>query len=1785
MNSRNLRYVMVKTEILHRRLTLFMNLHIKHILSILSLFCFVVNVQAELTSRRGEGSIHIDFSPDNPQKKVYPLTFALPQHAQAKLTIDMIHSELYKGDTSELRDIVRIAPEISIEKTYMFRGVHLAKAVINPIFRDAHGALRIADSCKISIISRALHHSPAFRIPHSEQGLFAHIINPEHIPSARASIKKSEFVKADDWYEPNQSYVRLITKQDGIARFPLQKALALHPNWKGLPTSNIDLIFKKQSYACSIIDGNGILDEQDILIFAARRAEGDTTWRNYVTDEASFFLTLKNQPSIGKRYTSFPPILPILADTSVAVILHHEKDSEFYAGDVISPIDYRYLSSDFSTGKNFFWDKISSVQKFRTFIDTINVPAAQKPMNMEIAFHGANDRPMMDIEHRFDIFWNDALIARDSFAGFANHISRMNVDPSIIKHGANILRIESIPISDTIVTECFINHVRTTSTAYPRMLSGNLSFEDSLTNAASLTIQQFRTNSFIALDTLNHFILNGSAIASGNLFSGELSLTPGKHHILIADSLAWIEPDILPVTKSNLRDSSRQADVLLISHPEFIDASNRLAEHRRKQGFTVEVISSEDIYKEFGHGSKDAHAIKDFIRHTHRSWQFPVPSYVILMGDASWDPLKLTFKAHQEDFIPSFGFPVSDIWFTTPSNDSIDPELILGRLSVSSSEQAEKVVDKLIQYDSLQAAPWMKQFLFLSGGDADDPFFHNQFDGIAPFVLDPPISGDTTRIRRINKVGGVDESIATKIRSAVNDGTLWVNFAGHGSPEYFELDGWRAQDLNNPKKYFMLTTFSCNSGAFAEPTTVCRNESYVLESGKGAIASVGNTYTGITTPDYYNFVTMYGAMSKYGLRRIGDLVFATKIGQGNSTDPFFKNSMMQFCLIGDPLTKLALAPNPDYYVRSEDIQVNLVTATDESFTVQGIIRNRGTMDSIPVTVQCIRTVADKKDTLSIIYPAFAREQNISFTFPTLNQSGIHGIEIVIDPQQIIKEERITNNNSVLLPVNVYAASLTVIDPLSGWNVQANKPRFRFLLPLRNREFTSYDLRIEALDGSVIAGFSGTQSNTLNFGELHVDWTPNIVLSTGVNTQDYLLFTRTFDSRTIQYSPWEVTPFHALASPINDTAFIHVDKLSALPESRSEGLAEQATSPSLSLGSKNIPLLIESCNGGEDYRYGYLRFGERTFIERVDGSKWNLLHIKQFDSIGIYRDFDAFYGAQEDKYRAGNSGDLIHYLRDSVSLGDHIAISVSDGSFRGAIVTPKGMDGDAQSLISMLKTFGAIKIDSIFNGFSYPDGSSIAQDDRYRISYVMYGMKGGLPGSAKEQFGAYTDTLSLNIEHTLALQQGRYSTGLIGPAIKWKQLSIRDSLSDQGSIQQYLYGWNSSKLNRVLLDSSNAGTFDVNKIDAQAFPYLEIDIAISRNAGTQGPMVKTLDGVYVPAAELAPLPSSLKVKGTEQRPGGAIRGDSMTCELDIYNLSLRQASNPNMKLCIIQQPLGGGGISETSISSLPSIPKDSPISYQMKASTFELSKISEWTARINCEQNIAELFSFNNTAKQILTIGEDIEPPTIEILADGKVVREYDVVALNPRITVRVLDNSYVPIDTTKTFIRNNPFAVRSDKNIREYGFTKGSYGSAMRAEFSYIPENRFEIGENIIYVITEDAAANKDTLRRTVRVVLNSSIDEFTQFPNPAISGSNISFDLTYASQVRDAMYTLTIADMRGTIVHRLNGNLSIGNNTIEWNGRNAEGIPMPPGVYAYRLDVKGDTFVEPAFGKMIIVE
>jgi flagellar hook assembly protein FlgD len=69
-------------------------------------------------------------------------------------------------------------------------------------------------------------------------------------------------------------------------------------------------------------------------------------------------------------------------------------------------------------------------------------------------------------------------------------------------------------------------------------------------------------------------------------------------------------------------------------------------------------------------------------------------------------------------------------------------------------------------------------------------------------------------------------------------------------------------------------------------------------------------------------------------------------------------------------------------------------------------------------------------------------------------------------------------------------------------------------------------------------------------------------------------------------------------------------------------------------------------------------------------------------------------------------------------------------------------------------------------------------------------------------------------------------------------------------------------------------------------------------------------------------------------------------------------------------------------------------------------------------------------------------------------------------------------------------------------------------------------------------------------------------YPNPFNPSTAISYELPAASAV-----TLTVHDNLGKeIITLATGTKSAGKHTVTWNGRDAHGIPVPSGVYYYRL-------------------
>ena len=120
-------------------------------------------------------------------------------------------------------------------------------------------------------------------------------------------------------------------------------------------------------------------------------------------------------------------------------------------------------------------------------------------------------------------------------------------------------------------------------------------------------------------------------------------------------------------------------------------------------------------------------------------------------------------------------------------------------------------------------------------------------------------------------------------------------------------------------------------------------------------------------------------------------------------------------------------------------------------------------------------------------------------------------------------------------------------------------------------------------------------------------------------------------------------------------------------------------------------------------------------------------------------------------------------------------------------------------------------------------------------------------------------------------------------------------------------------------------------------------------------------------------------------------------------------------------------------------------------------------------------------------------------------------------------------DSSKLRVRINRF-WQPDSTASKVTFTQYEYGSTQRVSLNFTSLNRLDIGENLLTVFTEDASANKDTVRLLLHVVLNSSVHSLTQWPNPIQLPNSITIGYTYAAQKQDADSRLTIASINGSI-------------------------------------------------------
>ena len=375
-----------------------------------------------------------------------------------------------------------------------------------------------------------------------------------------------------------------------------------------------------------------------------------------------------------------------------------------------------------------------------------------------------------------------------------------------------------------------------------------------------------------------------------------------------------------------------QADMLIISHENFISAADRLANIHRSEGMSVNVVTAKQIFNEFSSGSQDLIAMRTFIKmfYDRATNSGTTPKYVLMMGDASY-VFKSNSTSGGTNYVPSFqssnsvdpvNSHVSDDYFgllddseglwRVPSTDRMD--VAIGRFPVQTLQEANGIVDKIeAYYSSSSLRDWRNQIVFV--GDDEDGVVHmSQANDLSKLVEQKGKDFNTQKIfldayqQQATASGARYPQVTEDLVQTVEDGALFVNYTGHGGETgwtaervlgIYEITNWR-----NRQNLPVFITATCEFSRFDDPLRTSGGELLLLNPNGGSIGLMTTTRLVFSSPNYLLNRSFYDKvfepLPNGEPMRLGDIFLDVKNFNAYSTNS------RNFSLLGDPAIRLAI---------------------------------------------------------------------------------------------------------------------------------------------------------------------------------------------------------------------------------------------------------------------------------------------------------------------------------------------------------------------------------------------------------------------------------------------------------------------------------------------------------------------------------------------------------------------------------------------------------------------------------------------------------------------------------------------------------------------------------------------------------------------------------------------------------------------------------------------------------------------------------------------------------------
>lgn len=709
---------------------------------------------------------------------------------------------------------------------------------------------------------------------------------------------------------------------------------------------------------------DGVFNSGDYILFYA---QGVNSWSydktkemfthraNTYSDAGYYFVT--SDAGTGKLIMDKSYVLP---DSPTIQAVDEFVSFQVYEKDLVNLIN---------SGKEFYGETFSSVTSYNfpfTFPNSIGANSVKVRLDVASTSYPKSAFTLKLNGEQSQTLEVPASNIFDPFEKAKGASTIFSFTPQSDSYGFTLEYNKSVPASIG-----YLNYLEVNARRQLKMVGTVMPFQnvDYLGTNVFVSYQLSNVNANIQIWDITD-PTNISRMITENTTGKMTFVAPGNevNHYIAIDPTAsanFAKPEILGTVENQNLHGIAQADMVIITHPNFLAPAETLAQaHRQKDNLTVAVVTADQVYNEFSSGTPDAAAYRRLLKMLNdRSKLINTPNtnpkYLLLFGKGSFDNRKLisdsgdnlilTYQA-DNSLVKTYSYITDDYFAFLDDNEGVNlhsdnMDVGVGRFPVSTVQQANDVVNKTIAYmNNTEKGHWKNNLCFVAD-DGDMGLHAIQADSLASMV------GRSNPGYRINKVyidayQQVSSPIGERYPEAKNDllkqleaGQLLFNYTGHGGDYFLTFEQILTEtDISALTNNRLALWYGATSSfTMFDTKIVSAGERAILNpngGGIGVFSGARLTYAsqnfGLNRAFYNNIFKKVDGKQL----RIGDIIRMSK----NELDR--EINKLSFIYLGDPAIKLNY-PSP-YKVLTTQINNNTVFGTDtlkasSTHTIQGII--------------------------------------------------------------------------------------------------------------------------------------------------------------------------------------------------------------------------------------------------------------------------------------------------------------------------------------------------------------------------------------------------------------------------------------------------------------------------------------------------------------------------------------------------------------------------------------------------------------------------------------------------------------------------------------------------------------------------------------------------------------------------------------------------------------------------------------------------------------------------------